>query len=174
MHSESPTGPSKQAVRALALERPTGFLAFGFGSGLSPRAPGTAGTLLGLLLWLPLTPLPLWLGLVLVAALFVLGIWLCEVSSQALGVHDHGGIVWDEMVAIWLVLVVVPFDWRWWLASFVMFRVFDILKPWPIDWLDRRVAGGLGIMIDDVIAALYTLAALWLGVALLGWLQGVI
>lgn len=150
-----------------ALGKPYGFLAFGFGSGLSPRAPGTAGTLLGMLFWIPFVELPIVFGLILVLAMAALGIRICHAVSRDIGVHDHGGIVWDEMVGIWLVLVFIPFDWRWWLAAFVLFRLFDIAKPWPIGWLDRRMTGGLGIMIDDVIAALYALGVF----ALVGWLM---
>lgn len=156
----------KNSLQA-AVEKPAGFLAFGLGSGLSPRAPGTVGTLVGMLLWIPFVNLPTALGLILVIAMFMIGIRICDVVSHALGVHDHGGIVWDEMVGIWLVLVFIPFDWRWWLAAFVLFRIFDIAKPWPIGWLDRCLAGGFGIMVDDVIAALYALAVLGLGTGLI-------
>ena len=145
-----------------ALASPVGFIAFGLGSGLSPKAPGTIGTLMGMLLWLPLVHLPMTVALAIIIALFFAGIWICNQASTTLGVHDHGGIVWDEIVAIWLVLVFVPFDWHWWLGAFVLFRLFDILKPWPIGWLDRRLSGGLGIMIDDIVAAIYALAILWL------------
>lgn len=98
-----------------------------------------------------------WLALVL---LFGLGIGLCERVSKRLGSHDHGGIVWDEIVGYALAAALVPARWPWLLAAFVLFRFFDILKPWPIRQLDRQVAGGFGIMIDDVIAGLYTLVLL--------------
>ena len=152
--------------RQTALSSPIGFLAFGLGSGLSPRAPGTVGTLIGMLLWLPLVHTPIAFSLPLIAALFIAGIWICQAASDELGVHDHGGIVWDEMVAIWLVLVFIPFEWHWWLAAFVLFRFFDIAKVWPVNRLDRRMSGGLGIMMDDLVAAVYTLVVLWL----MGWL----
>jgi len=164
----SDSSSSATAARRVALETPAGFLAFGFGSGLSPVAPGTAGTAVGMLLAFPLAGVPVWAGLLFVAAAFLAGIPICERASRKLGVHDHGGIVWDEFVGIWLVLVLVPFNWAWWLTAFVAFRVFDIAKPWPIGWLDRRVHGGFGIMLDDLIAAVYALAVLWLG----GWLVG--
>jgi len=164
---QDPT-PDPAALRNEATSSPLGFLAFGLGSGLSPKAPGTAGTAVGVLLAFPLAGIPLWAGLMFVALVFLAGIPICDRASKRLGVHDHGGIVWDEFVGIWLVLVLVPFDWVWWLAAFVAFRVFDIGKPWPIDWLDRRVSGGFGIMLDDLIAAVYALAVLWLG----GWLVG--
>ncbi len=98
-----------------------------------------------------------WLVLVL---LFLFGVWLCESISSKLGVHDHGGIVWDEMVGYWLSAAFVPLQWHWLLAAFVLFRFFDILKPWPIRQLDRKLKGGFGIMIDDVVAALFTMAIL--------------
>jgi phosphatidylglycerophosphatase A len=155
-------------IRAVALGSPAGFLAFGLGSGLSRWMPGTVGTLAGVALAPPLAAMPLWAGLLAVAIVFGAGIVLCERVSQALGVHDHGGIVIDEIAAIWLVLLFVPPHWAWWLAAFLAFRLFDIAKPWPIRWLDHRVAGGFGIMIDDVVAAGYALAVLqlarwWLG-----------
>ncbi|MDT8408361.1 MAG: phosphatidylglycerophosphatase A [Wenzhouxiangellaceae bacterium] len=138
------------------------MLAFGFGSGLSPKAPGTAGTVMGMLLAYPITAMELWAGLLLVGMAFIAGIPICQKASDALGMHDHGGIVWDEFVGIWLVLVLVPFDWAWWLAAFAAFRLFDIVKPWPIGWLDRRVHGGFGIMLDDLVAALYAAGLLGL------------
>lgn len=149
--------------RNTALDSPSGFLAFGLGSGLTPKAPGTAGTAMGMLLAFPLGGIPTWAGLAAVAVAFVAGIRICRTASEAMGVHDHGGIVWDEFVGIWLVLVLVPFHWAWWLAAFAAFRLFDIAKPWPIGRLDDQVHGGLGIMLDDLIAAVY--AAAVLGVA---------
>lgn len=161
-------GLDGRTLRDIAMGTPSGFLAFGLGSGLSPKAPGTAGTAAGMLLAFPLTGLPAWAGLLFVATAFASGIAICQRASNRLGVHDHGGIVFDEFVGIWLVLVLVPFDWAWWLAAFVAFRVFDIVKPWPIGWLDRRVHGGVGIMLDDLIAAVYAVALL----RLVGWLAG--
>jgi phosphatidylglycerophosphatase A len=162
------TKPDARTLRHAATSTPTGFLAFGLGSGLSPKAPGTAGTAAGMLLAFPLAGLPLWAGLLIVAAAFLAGISICERASNRLGVHDHGGIVWDEFVGIWLVLVLVPFHWAWWLAAFAVFRVFDIAKPWPIGWLDRSVHGGFGIMLDDLIAAVYAVVVL----GLVSWLAG--
>lgn len=152
----------RRHAREVALKSPDGLLAFGFGSGLAPVAPGTAGSLLAVPLALPLTWLALPWALAVVASAFGFGIWLCGRVGRRLGVHDHGGIVWDEFVGMWLVLVCVPFNWAWWLAAFVLFRIFDAAKPWPIGWLDRRVHGGLGVMLDDVLASGYSLAVLGL------------
>ena len=92
--------------------------------------------------------------------LFAVGVWCCGRASEQLGVHDHGGIVWDEMVGYWLAVALAPLEWQWFLAAFVLFRVFDIFKPWPVRQIDQRVAGGLGIMADDIFAGLYTLFVL--------------
>lgn len=144
------------------------FLAFGFGSGLARKAPGTWGTLAGM----PFVPLLQYISLPWALAIIglasVFGIWLCGKVADDLGVHDHGGIVWDEIVGIWITLVLLPAHWGWWLAGFVAFRVFDILKPWPISVLDRKLGGGLGIMLDDILAGV--LAALVLLAAQTWWL----
>ena len=133
---------------------PLHLLAFGLGAGFAPRAPGTFGTLVGIPLFLLLAPLPLWLYVLAVAALFAIGVPLCDRVSRDLGVHDHGGIVWDEIVGLLVTLTAVPASWGTVLAGFVLFRLFDILKPWPIRWLDRRVGGGFGIMVDDLLAGI--------------------
>jgi phosphatidylglycerophosphatase A len=137
------------------------MLALGFGSGLSPVAPGTAGTLLGWALGAVLLAgvLPLAL-LAAVPILFAVGVWACGVTGRHLGVADHGGMVWDEIVAFLLVLAVLPRDLSWQIAGFVVFRIFDILKPPPIRWLERRYHGGFGVMADDILAAVYTLLVL--------------
>jgi phosphatidylglycerophosphatase A len=147
---------------------PIHLLAFGLGSGAAPRAPGTFGTLAAVPLYLllqPLAPLPY---LLLVLLLFLLGIWLCGRTSRDLGVHDHGGIVWDEWVGLLITLWMAPPGWYWLLAGFCLFRFFDILKPWPIGLLDRQVSGGLGIMLDDVLAGIYGFVLIQLAVYLLG------
>ncbi|QEY25034.1 phosphatidylglycerophosphatase A family protein [Neisseria animalis] len=143
-------------------QRPLCFLAFGFGSGLAPKAPGTFGTLPALPMAYVLNMLGItgwWLAL-LCGVLFVWGIRICNHAENELGIQDYGGIVWDEIVAMLLVLAFVPFAWQWWLAAFVVFRLFDALKPWPIKWFDARVHGGFGIMLDDLIAALMSLLVL--------------
>ncbi|WP_376696426.1 phosphatidylglycerophosphatase A family protein [Wenzhouxiangella sp. EGI_FJ10305] len=157
-------------TRAVALKSADGFLAFGFGSGLSPVAPGTAGSLAAVPLALPLAFLP-WSGaLALITMAFIFGVWLCGRVGRRLGVHDHSGIVFDEFVGLWLVLVCVPFYWGWWLAAFVLFRIFDAAKPWPINWFDRRIHGGLGVMLDDLLAAGFALACLMIAEAILAGL----
>ena len=147
-------------MRKVALGTPAGFLAFGFGSGLSRYAPGTVGTVAAIPLALILKSLPAaWFWPLLVGS-FLLGIYLCDVSARRLGQHDPGGIVWDEMVAYWLTVAFIPLSWPWWLAAFALFRLFDILKPWPISYVEKRFGGGLGIMLDDVIAAVFAMALL--------------
>lgn len=141
------------------------FLAFGFGTGLAKKAPGTWGTIAGLVVMPLLYLLPLTWALVFIAAASIFGFWLCGRVADDLGVHDHGGIVWDEMVGIWMTLILLPNSWQWWLLGFMLFRILDILKPWPISVLDKHVGGGLGIMIDDMLAGLIAgalLYALWL------------
>ena len=135
------------------LRDPVHFFALGFGSGLAPKAPGTAGTLVGVLLDPLLRPLGLEWRVALVALMFVAGVWLCGESARRLGAHDHPGIVWDEIVGYLALMLVLPAGWDWALAGFVVFRFFDIVKPWPIRQLDHGVGGGFGIMLDDIMAA---------------------
>ena len=129
------------------------FFALGCGLGLAPKAPGTFGTLLGIPVLL-LMPGNLTMYLVALLVLFLFGVWCCNECSDYLGVHDHGGIVWDEVVGYLVTMIALPQSWPWLLAWFVVFRFFDIIKPWPISWVDRQVKGGFGIMIDDVLAGL--------------------
>lgn len=135
---------------------PVHFLAFGFGSGLSPKAPGTVGTVVALIIYLLLSQLPLVAYLVMLFVTFVVGIYICDRSSKLLGIHDHGGIVWDEFVGYWIAMLFAPNGWVWVLIGFILFRLFDILKPFPINYFDKHVNGGLGIMIDDVIAGIFS------------------
>src|SRR5690606_26510763 len=139
-----PMAESRSPTPASVWRNPIHFLAFGFGSGAMPRAPGTWGTLAALpfvLLWQQL-PVGGYALVLLLSTL--LGIWLCHRTAADLGVHDHGGIVWDEFVGLWIALCLAPPGWLWLLAGFVLFRLFDIWKPWPIGWVDRRVGGGSG------------------------------
>ncbi|MEW5823093.1 MAG: phosphatidylglycerophosphatase A [Pseudomonadota bacterium] len=150
------------------LRQPVHFLAFGFGAGLLRPAPGTWGTLVAVPLAYALSYLPLG-GYLLVTALVVLsGIWLCGESSRRLGVHDHGGIVWDEIAGYLITVAGLAQDPLWLALGFVFFRLFDILKPWPISWVDRQVGGGLGIMLDDLLAGGLAGLCLWLVVVLSG------
>jgi len=149
----------KLRAKQLALSSPDGFLAFGFGSGLLPLAPGTMGTLAAVPIAVLLVYFKL-MGFWFLLAAFLLGVWVCDRTARRLGIEDYGGIVWDEMFAFWLVIAFVPFQWPWFLAGFLIFRAFDILKPWPISWLEKTVRGGLGIMLDDVMAAVYTILIL--------------
>jgi phosphatidylglycerophosphatase A len=149
------------------LTDPVHILAFGFGTGLSPFAPGTVGSLVGVLFaWLTLDlGLPLQLGIA--AAISLSGIWICGESARRIGVHDHGGIVWDEIAGMYITLLAAPPTVAGWILGFVLFRAFDIAKPWPIRDLDHRLRGGAGIMLDDLAAALYALILL----GLYGWLM---
>lgn len=161
-----------QQVRtpASVWRNPVHFLAFGFGSGAIHPAPGTWGTLAALplvLLWQQL-PVSAYVAVLVVSTL--LGIWLCDRTARDLGVHDHSGIVWDEFVGLWLTMLLAPTGWTWLLAGFLLFRLFDIWKPWPIGWVDRRVGGGLGIMLDDLIAGAMALLVLLLLEWLLIWI----
>jgi len=143
------------------------FFAFGFGSGLAPKAPGTFGTLAAIPIFWLIQDLTWPLYVLWLLVTFALGVYWCDRSSKALGVHDHGGIVWDEMLGYWLTMFLAPAGLLWMAVGFVLFRFFDILKPWPINLLDRKVGGGFGIMIDDVLAAVYAWLVLQLLVFLL-------
>jgi phosphatidylglycerophosphatase A len=147
-------------IPASALRQPVMWLATGFASGLSPWAPGTAGSLVGVLFYIALAPLTLPTYLLVVLALALLGVWICQRAGQALGVADHPGIVWDEIVGLLISMAATPLSWQGVVLGFALFRLFDILKPWPVSVIDRRVPGGLGVMLDDVMAGLYALACL--------------
>jgi len=140
------------------------WLAFGFGAGFSPKAPGTVGTAVALLPYLLLANASILLYVVVVIAALLLGVWICGRTAEDLGVHDHGGIVWDEFVGLWIALFLVPLDVIWITCGFLLFRLLDIIKPWPIKWADKRVPGGWGIMLDDVLAGI--MAALGIQAAL--------
>ena len=149
------------------LTDPVNFLAFGFGTGLAPFAPGTFGSIPGLVLfWLTLD-FGLYVQLGIAAGMTLIGVWICGESARRIGVHDHGGIVWDEIVGMYVTLLVAPVSVAGYVLAFILFRVMDIVKPWPIRDLDHSIHGGLGIMLDDLVAALY--AALLL--VLYGWLM---
>jgi phosphatidylglycerophosphatase A len=142
------TSPDPRTV----LRDPVHLVAFGFGLGLAPRAPGTVGTLLGVVLHLLTMELPLAWRVTGITLAFLLGVWVCGESARRLGTPDHGGIVWDEVVGVLIALIVVPPGWMGVVAGFLLFRLLDIWKPWPIRLADRRVHGGFGIMLDDALA----------------------
>ncbi len=148
---------------ASVFRNPVHFLAFGLGCGLAPRAPGTFGTLAAVPFYLLLNQLPLAGYALALIALFGVGIWLCEKTARDLGVHDHGGIVWDEFVGYWLTMLAAPPEWWWMVVGFVLFRFFDIVKPFPISWFDKHIKGGFGIMLDDAVAGSFA----WLCLQLL-------
>jgi phosphatidylglycerophosphatase A len=159
-------GDRKNPKVEIELRDPVHFLAFGFGAGLSPVAPGTAGTLMAVPVYFLLILFPFYVYLAVLCVSLVLGVWLCGASSRKIGVHDHSGIVWDEIVGYLLVMAPFSPSFTAIVIGFIAFRVFDILKPWPISWLDRRIEGGFGIMLDDVIAALFAVV-LMIGILLL-------
>ncbi|GJM14592.1 MAG: phosphatidylglycerophosphatase A [Pseudohongiella sp.] len=141
-------------VPATVWKNPIHFIAFGFGSGALPKAPGTWGTLLAVGIYL-LLPAMSWLSYAaFLVVTFAVGVWLCGRTAKDIGVHDHGGIVWDEFVGYWITMYLAPPGLIWVLLGFVLFRLLDILKPWPIKWVDRQVHGGIGIMLDDVLAGI--------------------
>ena len=131
---------------------PIHLLAFGFGSGAAPKAPGTWGTLAAVLIYWPLSQLSPEHYLLMLLVTSVMGIYICGQTARDLGVHDHGSIVWDEFVGFWITMFAAPVGSVWVVVGFVLFRFFDIIKPWPISWIDKKITGGFGIMLDDVIA----------------------
>jgi phosphatidylglycerophosphatase A len=148
--------------RRALLSTPAGWLACGFGSGLAPKAQGTFGSLAAILpwLWLRHLSMPIYLSIIVVS--FLIGVWACDVAGRAVGVDDHRSLVWDEFVGQWIALVPALLA-PWWavVAGFVLFRVFDVWKPWPIRWFDRHLKGGMGVMIDDVVAGVFAAVLLW-------------
>lgn len=149
------SGATAPAQRRALLAHVDGWIALGFGSGLSPWAPGTAGSLAALLPWLALRllPWPAYLAVLLLA--FALGVWACGRAARRVGLHDPGAFVWDEFVGQWLALLPVLAGPWWGVAlGFALFRLFDVWKPWPVRWADRSLDGGLGVMADDVLAGL--------------------
>jgi len=146
------SAPAEKPTLARLAQDPTLALAFGFGLGLVPKAPGTAGTLLGVAAHLATQSLGLPIRIAVVLAAFAFGVWVCGAAAKRLGVHDHPGIVFDEVVGYLIAMLTAPAGWLWIGAGFLLFRLFDIWKPWPISLADRRVHGGFGIMLDDALA----------------------
>lgn len=142
------------------LSHPWHFLSFGFGSGYSPWAPGTAGTAAAIPLFYFLSTLSLWNYLIVVFVMMIVGFYVCGYTTRAMGKHDHSAIVWDEFVGYLITMIAVPNSWQWILVGFFVFRFFDVIKPWPINVIDHRIGGGVGIMLDDVLAGIYGLAVM--------------
>ncbi|MCX8581937.1 phosphatidylglycerophosphatase A [Gilliamella sp. B3482] len=148
---------NKDFKKYLKLTNPIHFLAVGLGSGLSPIMPGTMGSLMAIPLWLLFLGLQPALYWVFILVTFVFGCYICQKTSDDTHTHDSGHIVWDEFVGMWITLYFIPqFSILWVTIAFVAFRLFDMAKPWPIRWFDKRVPGGFGIMVDDVIAAIFS------------------
>jgi phosphatidylglycerophosphatase A len=161
--TEQPPTTILQPTWQFMLAHPAHILALGFGSGLSRIMPGTVGTLFGWLCFHAFTTrwpeffTPLTWGILIVGG-FIIGVWACDITGRHMGVADHGAMVWDEIIAIWLVLVMIsPADFRAQCLAFVLFRFFDMVKPPPIRNIERRFKGGFGVMIDDILAAFFAL-----------------
>ncbi|PFG46142.1 phosphatidylglycerophosphatase A [Vibrio sp. ES.051] len=161
----------------ISLTNPWHLLATGFGSGLSPFIPGTMGTLAAIPFFLLLAQLPFPAYVIVVLISCVIGIKICQITSADMGVHDHGSIVWDEFAGYWITMGIVPAlnipltEWKWLLTGFILFRFFDMVKPWPIGWLDKRVHGGFGIMVDDIVAGIMAGITLFLVAKYAGWMN---
>lgn len=145
---------------AFLLQHPAHFFGLGFGTGLVKKAPGTVGTLVGLPLFWLIAHWSFSQQLIFIALLFIIGIYICDKTGRALGVPDHGGIVWDEIVAMMLVLTFTPVSVFWWVVALILFRIFDIWKPFPVRQCDAKLKHGFGVMFDDVLAAIYAILSL--------------
>ena len=144
------------ASARVVLSHPAGWIASGFGVGLSPRAPGTVGSLAALVpWWFLLRDQPPWSYALAVLAAFAVGIWAASWVIKRTRIEDPGVVVWDEFIGQWIALFLLPAGWPWIIAAFALFRVFDIWKPWPVRWADRHLHGGTGAMLDDVLAGIY-------------------
>ena len=157
------THPMNPNFRFL-ITNPCHFVALGLGSGLIPKAPGTFGTMLGFPIYFLIQSQSYWIYILTVIALFFVGAYCAGVTARNLNQHDHRSIVIDEVVGILIGLFMCPADWRWWLAVFILFRIFDIYKPFPINLIDQRVTGGKGVMLDDVLAGVFTLIIIQIAV----------
>jgi phosphatidylglycerophosphatase A len=157
--------------RRILLSHPAGWIATGFGSGLSPYAPGTVGSAVALLPWMALFELSLPIYVLVIMFTFALGVWACGWVADKLHIADPQIAVWDEFVGLWIALIPLFWlhgGWIWVFAGFILFRIFDIAKPWPVSWADRNLSGGLGVMLDDVFAGIYAAIAL----AVVMWIVG--
>lgn len=144
-------------LRKLNLKNPWHLAAVGFGSGLSPKAPGTCGSFAAMFLCMGMLYLNVYINIAICIVVFILGVIACNKAEEALGVHDHGGLVIDEFVGMFISILFLPPHWYYAVLAFVLFRFFDILKPFPVSAADRKIGGGLGVMVDDVVAGLYAL-----------------
>ena len=161
MNQSEPINTGKQAgLPAGFLLNPVHFLASGFGAGCMPGVPGTAGTVIGVLFYYPMQDADIRVYLGIVITLAIAGIWLCGKTATDLDVHDHPAIVWDEITGYLVTMFMAPGGWTWIVAGFILFRLFDIFKPWPVSWADKQVKGGMGIMLDDIIAGIFGLVTL--------------
>ncbi len=151
---------SKHVKPSLLLTNPIHLISFGLGAGLSPKAPGTVGTFVGFPLFAALMGITMATQLAVLAVLFVIGVIFCQITGKAVGEPDHGGIVIDEIVSFAVVLVFVPATLLWWSAAFGAFRFFDIVKVWPANWVDKTFKNGFGVMLDDLVAALFSVGVL--------------
>ncbi|GAA0815750.1 phosphatidylglycerophosphatase A [Colwellia asteriadis] len=140
------------------LKNPVHFLALGFGSGLLPKAPGTYGTLAAIPLFLLMSELSTMYYALVVLLSCIIGVYLCGRTAEDVGVHDHGAIVWDEFAGFFITMFMIPVSWQSVLVGFMLFRLFDIIKPWPISVADKKLSGGFGIMFDDILAGFFALA----------------
>jgi phosphatidylglycerophosphatase A len=165
---DSPIGRNQLTAKQIITD-PVLFLAFGFGSGLAKKAPGTLGTAAAIPLYLLFSQTNIIVYSLITIAISLIGIPICGQAADRLGVHDFNGIVWDEIAGYLITMWLVPFSWPAIITGFILFRIFDIIKPWPIKWVDQKVKGGLGIMLDDILAALIAGMILWVLVSL-GWL----
>jgi phosphatidylglycerophosphatase A len=149
-----------KSTENFTLSKPIHFLALGFGSGLAPKAPGTFGTLAAVPIYLLMASLTTNVYAVLVLVMTIAGIYICGKAAADAGVHDHGAIVWDEIVGYLITMFMIPLSWQSVVVGFILFRIFDIFKPWPISFVDKKMGGGFGIMFDDVLAGLFALVCM--------------
>ncbi|BGI51202.1 MAG: phosphatidylglycerophosphatase A [Arsenophonus endosymbiont of Ceratovacuna japonica] len=149
----------KLASNLSNLLNPWYLLATGFGSGLLPIIPGTIGSLVAIPFWLFMHwLLPVWFCWFIILFSFIFSIAICDINLNNIYIHDHSSIVWDEFLGIWIILMIIPLvNWQWIFIAFILFRFFDILKPWPINWFDKQINGWLGIMLDDIIASIFSI-----------------
>lgn len=147
-------------VPEVVWQDPIYFFAFGFGSGAMPFAPGTFGTLMAIPFYLLLQPLPLWAYLIFVIGFCALSMWACERVSRDINIHDHPGMCIDEFAGFFVTMINAPSGWQWILLGFLLFRLFDIWKPWPINILDKKVHGGVGMVLDDIVAGIFAMAVM--------------